>query len=311
MSFARLTLAADIVSAKASLSVERSFKNLATILTGFAAALRDKAGTLEALRCRQSNKYLPIMKLPPETMSEIFLYACFDSSAALSVAKLPQKFHKFRHEITSTCHYWRNIVIATSALWNHILVKSSNATGPNLPFLQLELERSANRSLRLTFQLESISRHWYPALSTIREALPRAESIQIHDSCRDGLLQNLMGGSPSPIHFPRLRSFIIRGGHHAHMCNIDLSDAPILEDLAVPSRVAVIGLHSTHLSRVSAHIESGQESNYRLVPPSSHLKLLSAVIRSSHSPLPSQLFGSQLPALQHPQLLKFGSRQCR
>ena len=294
----RLTFATEIPSIKASLTVERSFKNLATILVGFAAVLHDKARALEALRYRQSNMFLPIMKLPPEIMSEIFLYACFDPSAPLSVAKLPQKFHKLRHNITSTCYHWRSIVLTTSALWNHILVKCDDTIGPNLPFLKLELARSANRSLRLTFQLESISQHWYPALSTIQEALPRAESIQIHDSYRDGLLQDLMG-SPLPIHFSRLRSFIIRGGHQAHLCNIDLSDAPILEDLVLPSGVAIIGLQSPRITRISTFIESAEMSNNCLVPPSSHLKVLNVVITSAHSSLPTQLFGSHLPALEH------------
>ena len=274
-----------------SITIEESFKYLATILTPFAYELRHKAAVLQAARNRHSNSLLSVMKLHPEILSEIFLYACFDSADSesttwLSPNTLPRNYRQLRHDISSVCHYWRRVVVTTSALWSHILIETRNTKAWS--FIALELERSAKRSLSFSFLSHSRNpERWDVELPAIRDALPRAKSIYIRDLGEAGIVGDLMGALHPPTRFPHLQFFSAEVDEEA-LTVIDLSRATTLEFLHLTGRIVLSDVSATFLTHVEVcPVDDDQGLDLGLLANASHLKELNVS------------FPSTEPSLQH------------
>ena len=96
-----------------------------------------------ALR-KQSNTGLPISKLPPDILGDIFLLA-FDPTFFPS--------HRTRLNISSVCSYWRAVALDRATLWSTILVDVDTATLRNdvAAWVELCILRSREADLDVTF----------------------------------------------------------------------------------------------------------------------------------------------------------------
>ena len=293
----RLMLCALVCSkAQESIEIEEQFSDLAFFLEKFSGDLRQKATALQLERSRHSNSLLHVTKLPPDILSEIFLYTCFGSTSSestpwLSPDTLPRNYRQLRHNIFSVCHYWHSVVLTTSALWSHILIDDR---GPDeWSIITLELQRSANRSLSFLLEACDDDLDWFMDFPAIRNALKRAKSICIRDLANAGIVECLFGLYRVPHRLPCLQFFSAEVGN-IDVGGIDLSRAPALERLHLKGRVHLRDVSTIHLTHVDVSTTIKDEGiDLRLLSNASQLKDL----KMTHPDIPPSLH-HDLPALQ-------------
>lgn len=235
-------------------------------------SFKEKATALRVDHFRRLNSERPAVTLPPELLSEIFLFACAHKEDA-------HDHHQFlhgeisrwtRHNITSTCLAWRETALAVTSLWNCISIvigsrddykndepdedseiePEDHRLAAHNPYpLQWNLKRAGDRPFKLLIRVVgTLPHHWGPELAALRAALPRSRFLCIVDRKDAGLVSALVTGQPIP--FPHLKTFIVDSPTTTKIM-IDLSLAPQLEIARVHGTPGLAYLVTRNILRLS------------------------------------------------------------
>ena len=213
------------------------------LLESLGHSFKEKATSMRVNHFRHLNSKRSAANLPPELLSEIFLLACARHDAVARDRHMHGDIsRRARHNITSTCHAWRETAVTTTSLWNCISVVIGKDAPCNYPYkvshgdyalnpstiysLQLEMKRAGNRPLRLLIQIEGdLSDDGDLELAALRAALSRSRFLCITDCGSASVFSALMTEHPIP--FPHLRALLISSARSDMWINLSL--APLIE----------------------------------------------------------------------------------
>ena len=188
------------------LATSNELGELASIAGSLATALQQESERVRSLAHYRRNGQLSVVALPPEVLSDIFVYACSrpsevdaDHSYYDQNLEPPESdlVRQVRHTIGVTCRRWREVLLSTTLLWSSISIEvalqdnkrheqfgppssgEENEFTPGLGMLELELARSGTRPLRfrLFIQHRLEIPIWFFEL--VRDIFPRCRAIYL------------------------------------------------------------------------------------------------------------------------------------
>ena len=196
-----------------------------------------------------------------------------------------------RHAVASTCYYWREIVLKIPSMWSHISVEfelegytsqgdSIGALRPAPQLLELELRRASARPLALRVEIDRVPRQWSVIAPLLLRSLPLCESIYLALD-RESSFEDL--GLHSPISFPYLHTFVLRGSpRYRDLIPLDLSRAPRLQNISFAGPYFPTNIPETqHLLRAQLHRGSSYQELCPMSHAATHLRQLSLAFRGT------------------------------
>lgn len=144
------------------------------------------------------NRLVPIARLPPELLSEIFLQ-CLEVNTVSNRPTHRVVEHKDRWTVTHICHYWREVALRCPSLWSQIEV-----SGPESEHLNELLTRSKKASL--TVHADIYDPRYKEGLKTVLNEIDRIETLEI--STVRTVFSNIFDTQPTSA--PRLRRIAIK-----------------------------------------------------------------------------------------------------
>ena len=251
------------------------------------------------------NSERPAVALPPELLSEIFLFACARQHDTRDRRRFlhGEISRRDRYNITRTCHAWRETAIAATALWCCISIvvgdpvdyedddseddsdegsdevstddleiepEDFRLVQPKFHTLQLDLKRAGDRPLMILIRaVGALPDHWGVEAAALRAALPRSRFLCIVDLEDADLLSALI--TEQPIAFPLLKTFIVDSLYPN--IAIDLSLAPQLKSARSYGAPFLTNLVPRNIIRLSDN-----RTNLRLLQRCKRLQWLSLTI---------------------------------
>ncbi|TCD61499.1 hypothetical protein EIP91_008365 [Steccherinum ochraceum] len=167
------------------------------------------------------NSLIPISRLPPEILSQIFFAFC-----AL-VKNQPRAFGRYRREfewlsVAHVCHEWRDVALSTPLFWSNIRLGNLSDTA-----LATILARSQQAPLQITSDFDETRRSRVTCqLLILQEHMARVESL---DMCLPPhAFQDTITPSVSPSQMQRL---VLK----ADSDHYTMEDAPLLRQYSFPA----------------------------------------------------------------------------
>ncbi|KAF7366417.1 F-box domain-containing protein [Mycena sanguinolenta] len=140
-----------------------------------------------------SHKHYPVLTLPNEITSEIFIHSLptYPAYPPLVGALSPTS-------LTQICHKWREVALATPALWRAIEFRRDSGRSEEYSF-QIEKWLNRSHSCSLSIHIVGTAYDLYNALSTLVPHQARLEHLYLDINAQYSLLR------PFPIPMPLLR----------------------------------------------------------------------------------------------------------
>ncbi|KAK7685811.1 hypothetical protein QCA50_011157 [Cerrena zonata] len=144
------------------------------------------------------NQLVPIARLPPELLSEIFLQ-CITMNAPNNRLFHRTMSHTSRWKVTQVCHYWREVALHCPSLWSQIEV-----SGPETDCISEMLTRSKKASL--TVHADIFDPRDTKGVKKVLSEVDRIKSLEI-SAVRTAFTDVF---DTPPTSAPRLKRIVIR-----------------------------------------------------------------------------------------------------
>lgn len=119
------------------------------------------------------NAVIPIARLPPELLAQIFV-AYIAAMKGYSSYRHRGSSHYYWVEVTHVCHHWREVALNTPKLWSDILIESGCGS---VERVQTFIARSKQAALHIA--VLSTKEKWYPTLQEVLREIHRAETLKL------------------------------------------------------------------------------------------------------------------------------------
>ncbi|KAJ7094411.1 hypothetical protein C8R44DRAFT_890436 [Mycena epipterygia] len=175
--------------------------DLALAISRHKLVLNDMENQLNNLRLQLDSIIYPILTIPPEITTEIFVH-CLPASRRLDVVN-PEEAPLL---LTHVCRDWREIAISTPALWTTLYIEADDRQAHFSAIVKMWLTRTGQcpLSVRINGGLSRIDK-FVAFLKTFRRHSPRMRSLELNID-----LKGFKKMDTHPLDLPLLEKLSIR-----------------------------------------------------------------------------------------------------
>lgn len=230
--------------ATATSRIRKAIEGLETTI----ATISEEASMYHVDSLRSRNLTRPAVSLPPEILSSIFTFACYQNlsvynelSGGFEASESSDVLLRdVRNLVMSTCYLWREVALRTRVLWATVFVSAcwmethQRPDFDDLPdIISVEIERAHPHPISLLCELDH-DESWATLYPTLLPVLPACRLISIDISWVAGTWTTEL----SQLSLPLLRALILSFSGDDAVDNMDaillpMPDTPNLEDLEI------------------------------------------------------------------------------